>query len=84
LIEGVIIIVLVMGSLVVFVEVNVGILPVPEFDESPMSVLELVQFKTKPLRVVGFVGVPEIIISGTDAPTQYDKFEKVFEIVGFE
>ena len=84
MIEGVIIIVLVIGSKVVFVQVNVGIFPVPELEESPIAVFELVQEYNKPFVVVGFVGVPERTISGTVVPTQYDKFERILEIVGFE
>ena len=83
LIDGVITIVLVIGSEVVFVLVNVGIFPDPELDESPINVLELVQLKTNPLEVVGFVGVPVSTISGTVALTQNDTFDIILEIVGF-
>jgi len=83
LIDGVITIVLVIGSEVVFVLVNVGIFPDPELDESPINVFELVQLKTKPLEVVGLVGVPERTISGTVPPTQNDTFDIILEIVGF-
>ena len=83
LIDGVITIVLVIGSEVVFVLVNVGIFPDPELDESPISVFELVQLKTNPLEVVGFVGVPVRTISGTVALTQNDTFDIILEIVGF-
>jgi hypothetical protein len=68
---------------VVFVLVNVGIFPDPELDESPISVFELVQLKTNPLEVVGFVGVPVRTISGTVALTQNDTFDIILEIVGF-
>ena len=61
LIEGVMVILLVIGSLVVFKLVNVGIFPVPEF-ESPIAVLEFVQENNNPFEVVGFVGVPERVI----------------------
>lgn len=83
LIDGVITIVLIIGSEVVFVLVNVGIFPDPELDESPINVLELVQLKTNPLEVVGFVGVPVRTISGTVAPSQNDIFDIILEIVGF-
>ena len=73
---------LVIGSKVVFVHVKVGIFPDPELVDSPIDVLELVQLKTNPIEVVGFVGVPLRTNPGTVVPSQNDKLVIVFEIVG--
>ena len=62
---------LVIGSVVKFTEVNVGILVSPFVDEiNPIAVFELVQLKVSPVEVVGVAGVPARLIWGTVNPAQ--------------